>query len=372
MSVSLHQAYASASHSGKQNRQASARDRLEGLDLARFLAFCGMVIVNFGLVLAADGEAHGAAGSFISLFEGRAAATFVVLAGIGFSLMTKNGEKVDAFVPLLKRAGFLMAAGLLNMLVFPADILHFYAIYFLLGLAFIRVPSSALVVALLLCVLFGTAALFVLDYEAGWNWSDYSYADFWSVEGFLRNLMFNGFHPVFPWFGFMMFGFLLARLPLGRRSIQVRMVVLGILAAGIAAFASDILASDPFIKAAGLVDVVHIKPMPSGPLYVVTGLGTASALIGICLLAADVLGSRCRFLLTPFLATGRMTLSLYVAHILIGMLVLVLLGYENSGEAGISLVATAVFVTLSIAFATGWMARFPAGPLELVMRRVTG
>ncbi|MBB4063610.1 DUF418 domain-containing protein [Gellertiella hungarica] len=372
MSVSVPQAYAPASHSGKQNPQAVTRGRLEGLDLARFIAFAGMVIVNFGLVLAADGGAHGAAGSFISLFEGRAAATFVVLAGIGFSLMTHDGEKSDAFGPLLKRAGFLMAAGLLNMLVFPADILHLYAVYFLLGLAFIRLPSSALTVALCLCVVFATAALFVVDYEAGWNWSDYSYADFWSAQGFLRNLMFNGFHPVLPWFGFMLFGFLLARLPLANRRMQVRMILLGLVTAGAAAFASNLLASAPFIKAAGLVDVVHIKPMPPGPLYVLSGLGTASVVIGLCLLVADLAGSRFRFLLAPFLATGRMTLSLYVGHILIGMLVLVLLGYENSGEAGVSLVATAVFVTLSVAFATSWMARFPAGPLEMLMRRLTG
>ena len=59
--------------------------RLYGLDLARYLAFVGMVIVNFKIAMGADGTT-GLAATFSSLFECSAAATFVVLAGIGFGL----------------------------------------------------------------------------------------------------------------------------------------------------------------------------------------------------------------------------------------------------------------------------------------------
>ena len=57
--------------------------RLEGLDLARFFAFVGMVIVNFTIVMGAEGMgAEGGEGPlawFTLALEGRAAATFVVL-----------------------------------------------------------------------------------------------------------------------------------------------------------------------------------------------------------------------------------------------------------------------------------------------------
>ena len=57
--------------------------RLEGLDLARFLAFAGMVLVNFDIVLRQPNLSEP---WLIDLAQGRAAALFVVLAGIGFAL----------------------------------------------------------------------------------------------------------------------------------------------------------------------------------------------------------------------------------------------------------------------------------------------
>lgn len=372
MSESPVQPYASLAISGKQKTQLPAKDRLDGLDLARFLAFIGMVIVNFGLALGASGNTHGTAGWFVALFEGRAAATFVVLAGIGFSLMTRDGRKREAFPQLLKRSALLMAIGLLNMLIFPADILHFYAVYFLLGLLLVRLSSPMLWGVLCVTVITSTATHFVLDYETSWNWADLSYADFWTVAGFLRNLLFNGFHPVFPWLSFMILGLVLARFPLGSHRVQIGMIVSGVAAAIAASWLSSILTVNPFIQSNGLLDLVGVKPMPPGPLYVVAGLGTASAVIGACLLAVGQWPAWLNYLLSPFLATGRMTLTLYAAHILIGMLVLVLLGYENSGQAEVAIVATAIFVGLSVAFGSWWTGRYRAGPLELAMRRITG
>lgn len=66
------------------------RSRLVGLDLARYLAFVGMVVVNFMIVMGVQAD-----GSFVytvtSALEGRAAATFVVLAGIGLGLASVIG-----------------------------------------------------------------------------------------------------------------------------------------------------------------------------------------------------------------------------------------------------------------------------------------
>ena len=184
--------------------------------------------------------------------------------------------------------------------------------------------------------------------------------------------MYNGFHPVLPWFAFMIFGFLLARLPLHERRVQLGLALGGFVTALGAAVASRLLTANDFVQAAGLVDVFHLKPMPPGPLYVLSGLGTASAVIGLSLCLEGLVRSRLRSLLSPLIATGRMTLTLYAAHILIGMLVLVFLGYENSGEAEVSLMATFIFVILSVIFADRWMKRFKAGPMELLMRRLTG
>lgn len=72
-------------------------NRLDGLDLARFLAFVGMVIVNFKIVMGADAESGDIPGVLTGVLDGRAAATFVVLAGIGLGLAanrTEHGQTV--------------------------------------------------------------------------------------------------------------------------------------------------------------------------------------------------------------------------------------------------------------------------------------
>ena len=74
------------------NNVASAR-RLDGLDLARFLAFVGMVIVNFKIAMGADKTNGGVLGQFTEALEGRAAATFVVLSGIGLGLAAVRSEQ---------------------------------------------------------------------------------------------------------------------------------------------------------------------------------------------------------------------------------------------------------------------------------------
>ena len=84
----------------------------------------------------------------------------------------------------------------------------------------------ATAVSIVVVVLSSVAMMLLLDYETGWNWSDYSYHGFWTPTGFVRNLFFNGWHPVFPWLGFLLFGIILSRLSLagssGTRSEVVR------------------------------------------------------------------------------------------------------------------------------------------------------
>ena len=46
----------------------------------------------------------------------------------------------------------------------------------------------------------------MLDFDRGWNWATLSYRDFWTIEGFLRHSLFNGWHPVFPWAAFLLWG----------------------------------------------------------------------------------------------------------------------------------------------------------------------
>ena len=92
--------------------------RILGYDLARALAIFGMVIVNFKIVMGAGRRGPRWLIDWVGLLDGRAAATFVVLAGIGISLLSRDARQQEDGVQLardrgllLRRALFLFVAG---------------------------------------------------------------------------------------------------------------------------------------------------------------------------------------------------------------------------------------------------------------------
>ena len=97
-----------------------APTRIHGFDLARALAIVGMVLVNYQLVLVDPERTGGAIYDAVTALQGRAAALFVVLAGVGISLGTRrlrsepapSAETVrQARRRLFARALFLLVVG---------------------------------------------------------------------------------------------------------------------------------------------------------------------------------------------------------------------------------------------------------------------
>lgn len=342
--------------------------RLEGLDLARYVAFVGMVIVNFKIAMGAEYDT-GLLNTLTVALEGRAAATFVVLAGIGLGLAGARGLDQTISVTI-KRALFLLVIGLLNMTIFDADILHYYAFYFLFGVMLLPLRSRTLFAVLIGLNLAFTVMVFVLDYDAGWNWDDYTYAGFWTPAGFLRNLFFNGWHPVIPWLGFLVFGIMLARVTLEGRKTQLRLVLWGAGAFALAEGTSRLLTANLAPIAPELAQLVTTEPVPPMPLYMLAGLGAACVVTGLCLLVSD------RFrqwgILRVVVPAGRQTLTLYIAHILVGMGTLEAMGLLGGQSITAAVVAAALFCGGATIYALIWSRWFKRGPVEAMMRRLAG
>ena len=343
--------------------------RLDGLDVARFAAFVGMVIVNFTIAMGAEGGG-GLIGLVSTGLEGRAAAAFVVLAGTGLGLTALRGTMDQAVSVTVKRAAFLLVLGLLNMLIFDADILHYYAFYFLFGVFLLPLGTRALVFVIAALNVAFVIMILAFDYDAGWNWTDYTYEGFWTAEGFVRNLFFNGWHPIVPWLGFLLFGMILSRLPLGQRPTQIRMIGFGILAVviaeGLGAGLRPLFASvDP-----ELTVLATTEPVPPMPLYTLAGLGAASVVIGVCLRFSNAFErSGVLTIVTP---AGRQALSLYVAHIVVGMGTLEALGMLGGQTPEAAMLAAVVFCIVAALWAFVWARFFKRGPVEALLRRVAG
>ena len=332
--------------------------RLQGLDIARFAAFVGMVLVNFRIaaeVVPLDDTPS----ALTNLLEGRAAALFVVLAGVGFAL----GR--SAWHLTLRRAIFLFLIGMANMVIFDADILHFYALYFIVAIFFVAASPKRLFLGVAAILAVSFAAQVLLNYDQGWNWSTYEYADFWTLGGFLRHSFYNGWHPVFPWVAFMLIGMWIGRMRLSSLSTQLALAGGGLLATVGVALLSRSLSVDP-----ELAEIMGLSPIPPGPLYILSGAATAASAIGVILLLTPVLT---RLRLTNWLsAPGRMSLTLYVAHIYIGMGVMDELGLLNGSlDTTQIFVAATGFSIASIFFARLWFRLMRRGPLEALMRLTT-
>lgn len=358
--------------------------RLLGLDIARALAILGMIVVNFRIVMVADNVvadnlSPGWLATIPRLFEGRASATFVILAGVGLSLLSRRARESadatairDARSRILKRALFLFVVGLLYYPIYPGDILHFYGVYLALAALVFTVRDRHLWLITGLASVGFVVLLLTLDYEAGWNWQTLEYANAWTLHGFVRRIFFNGFHPVLPWFAFVAFGLWLGRQPLTDPRWRRRALVVS----ASVALATELLSRVAVRLAAptGPSEVfsalLGTAPMPPMPQYLLAAGATAVSVIMICLGLAAHCGDH--FVCRALVAAGQLSLTLYVAHVVLGMTTLHTLGRLEGQMLAFSLVCSLLFWTLGVGFAVVWRRRFRRGPLEGLMRRVTG
>lgn len=355
------------------------KGRTIGIDVARALAIIGMVIVNFKLILGSDGSEL--LQSVANVFTGKAVAIFVVLAGIGIALMTNKAvgkQDVVALkekrIKILKRAIFLFVIGLSYIWIWPADILHFYGIYMIITLFFITRSQKEILIAAILLIVSYPILILVFDYEAGWNFSTLDYLDFWTLNGFFRNLFFNGFHPVFPWTAFMLFGLWYGKQDLTNTSFIKKVMWVSYLVFIIVQFTSLGLMSVVKSHIENMSDVVALfgtEPMPPLPIYMINGISISSAVISTCILLCHTF--RNSRIVNSLANTGKLALTFYVAHVILGVGLMEELGPRKLGEYSIefSLAYSLIFCVLCILFAEIWFKFKTIGPLEWVMRKIT-
>ena len=345
-------------------------ERLIGLDIARYLAFVGMVLVNFDIAMSYGVPSNeGFFNEFIGQLQGRASATFVVLAGIGLGLSSfkKESQTVNTIV---KRSIFLLILGLLNMTIFEGDILHYYAFYFLFGVFLLPFGNRALILVISILNLVFFSMMLFIDYESGWNFEELTYSGFWTIDGFNRNLFFNGFHPVFPWLGFFLLGMLMSRVLLKKRQVQIKMISWGLIAIIFSEIMSFIISGYVIPADSELQFLFMTDSMPPMPLYFLAASGSALLIIGLCLLVSEKFReSKIYSLIAP---AGTQTLTLYVLHIIVGLGFIDAIGFTDTQTSSQAFVAAIIFCILGTIFAFTWSKWFRRGIFESLMRKLTG
>lgn len=347
-----------------------SRARIHGLDLARALAVFGMVAVNFELTLSNQlGPAW--LERALQLPRGRASALFVVLAGIGITLLAGRERAGSSGRSVIVRRGlFLAALGYAFSTLWEADILHYYGFYFLFGALALGWSGRVLLGAAALCALIAPGMLLAgMDFEAGWVLERLEYVDLWTWPGQLRHLLFNGFHPLFPWFAFVLYG-----MWLGRRLLRdpARVRRLGLPALGVVllveAACALLVPALGGLESDGPAWLVSTGSMPAGVLYVLSAAALATAVIaGSLSLATRYPDSSA---VRALAHTGRLALTLYLAHVLLCIGTLDTMQRLHSLSLRQVFACWALFCGAAVLSANCLAQRFAHGPLEALLRRV--
>jgi uncharacterized membrane protein len=324
-----------------------APGRVVGVDVARALALLGMMATHLlpGLVGTHVPWAQQVAG-------GRASALFAVLAGVSVALVSGRSRPVHGraryavSVRLVVRSVIIGALGITLGLVPTgiAVILAYYAVLFLLGLPFLGLRAPALALLAGLWAAAGPVLSQLLrprlpEHMVG-SPSPESLA---SPLQLLDELLFVGYYPAFVWLAYLLAGMAIGRSDLLHKGTARALLAGGVsLAVAATALSRTLLArddargalaatfpddsvEDPEVLTATLTHGLHgttptdswwwlatVAPHSGTPLDLAQTIGSAMAVVGLCLLVTRV---RPRVWAAVF-GAGAMTLSLYTLHVL--------------------------------------------------------
>lgn len=357
------------------------KTRIIGFDLARAYAIFGMFVVNFNTVFGSHTNHKGVSG-LLNLFNGNSSTLFVMLAGMGVSLMTNRKiytmeERKNIYSIISKRSRFLFAFGLVFYLWWPADILHFYGGYMHIALLLLYLPRKYFLFAAASAIVIFHILLVFIPYQTGWNFETLMYNDFWTVKGFLRNTFCNGWNSIFPWIAYFFLGMYLGRLDWKDKRIAKRIFFVGITVYLITFLIQS--SADSITRNTELLFYLTADYLPPFLPFMLSTASFGLILISIFIFIGDKIGET--KMARILASTGQMTLTHYIAHLVLGLVILSIitgraLSYDLLKDVPTNpitiLIFTIAYFLFSCAFSYFWTKRYKNGPLEMLMRKISG
>jgi uncharacterized protein len=358
-------------------------DRIIGFDLARAYAIFGMFIVNynfsFGSMLAPTNNVD----RFLRLFTGNSTAIFIICAGMGVILMSRNHantleEKAKLKAKIMKRSWFLFILGLLLYNWWEGDILHFYGGYMHIVAFMIFLPKRYFFIFALLTLVVHNVLQYIIPIDKGWNFDNYDYQDFWTPIGFVRNTLYNGWNSIFPWFSYFLVGMWLGHLDWRSAKIKLNIFVSGLILFTTIQIIRYFAMHQYFDDAQTNFIMAEYFP-PFLPFILVT-MGFALMMISTCMFIGERFHSN--KLILALQKTGQMTLTHYIFHITAGVIIFCTLtgkkfenGLASTGNPVSSLyilLYSLAFFIVCVGLSVLWSQKFKNGPVETIMRRISG
>lgn len=391
---------ASAAGAGPYPSRTSSTRRLIGLDLARGLAVLGMYAAHIG----PDPSVGGPLGWVMEAARGRSSALFALLAGFTLVILTGRPQPRtgragrQAISRVLIRSAVLIALGYaLTGLDTQVDvILAAYGMVFVLALPLYRLRAVTLAVIAAATALVLPQVLYLLRAAVeGGSWADAVIAQdplarITGSDGMVE-LFITGAYPVLTWLSFVIAGMAVGRLDLTRPGIRAQVALLGgalaVLGYGGSWLALHLVpgaqaavsaATDGGSAASAWWSDAVGDPTTSTPDWLLVAAphsqttwsilgntGVGLVVLAACLIATDR-SARLRWLATPVIAVGSVSLTAYVGHII----AIKALGIDDL-PASAALPALVGFAAAAMLLALAWTRAFRRGPMEYMLHAVT-
>lgn len=356
-----------------------SKQRIEGYDVARALALFIMITVNFNLSLARLND-DGLLSRVLDQLQGKGAALFIVLAGVGISLLVKTNlfyyDKIRLWQKqriILKQGAFLFVFGLIYLPLWPTDILHNYGFFISIGALLISIRSKSLWIIIVLLIAVYPLILGYVDLETGWNWNIKQYTSFWTFKGFLQNLIVNSFYPVVPWVAFVLAGIWLGRQNIANKNNRNLILLLSITIFLLVQMSSFRLAYIALhYTTMPVEDVIAIwgtESFPPMPLFMISGISWSFTIILLCVWITEKMNTRHG--LSIIAKTGQMVFIHYILHVVLGILSVYLLFGKNNLNTEVAFLYAIDFCIVSIIFSMLWSQRFTKGPISILIRLIS-
>lgn len=373
----------------------SLRERVHFLDIVRGFAMLGIIIVNYFLIvdsvkgfeLASDDVLH----NLVSWFaEGKFVTLFSFLFGVGFMIFmdraAQRGESPNKL--FARRLSILLGFGVLHItFVWVGDILAFYAVTGFLLLAFYkRTPKTMLRWIIALIVIQFLTPFFTMLYNvmntatpempnfaefalsshnSGLTYLE-SIGDRWSDMG---TMVASSFPMVYSMFLMFLLGTYFVKKGFfkdmeAKKPVWKRIWIISTIA---------FLITQSSMSLGMLIPFDHMLWMEISSVLGQNGGLTGSMFYMSTLAMLFLYVPKLRGALMIFTKVGRMSLTCYLLHSIIGTILFLGYGFglaDHIQSAGTFMIGLAVYAVLII-FSTLWLKRFKYGPMEFIWRKLT-
>lgn len=339
--------------------------RFEYLDGLRGIAIVLMMAQHFTTVLMDLSLLDSPPYVFLVVLGILSAPMFLFLVGVCLPLsVARRRDRGDTEFEISKhvflRGFILMMSGFLFMFLWTGELLRWIGMFILITYPLIDMPVKArLIIGIL--ILAGTPLLnlYLVPPVKGFA-EDLAIQTSWSSSAFIRSIYGAGALVLLRWFSLVLFGTIIGSLLVqflheGREhEFQSTTFKLGLVLTGI-----------------GAPELVLALPFNEFPAFSVAGITGLSLLLLSGLMWLQKNHERAFRVFNPLTVFGRLSLSIYLGHIVLWLGALRVLGLGFS--LSLPEVLAALFSCYLATWVWGgfWLKTRPTGPVELLMARLT-